>query len=112
VIDQDIDFTGSPLGRPVHWRIEHRENENINCSTLRMTAEEIRAEYGAAVDSILGSQSKMNVTIENYQSDAWQKTRTPVLDPQTGKVRSFESFKSEFGQGERGAIEELARRRH
>src|SRR5262245_59263379 len=91
VMDQDIEFTHRPFGLPDHWRIERRGNEEIYCSTKTMTSQEIR-KLGAVADLILDSQPKMRITFENYPSDSWQKIRTPVLDPRTGKVYSLAGF--------------------
>ena len=108
VLDQDIDFTHSPFGRPVHWRIERRGNEDVYCSTLTMTSPEIRKLYGEAVDAILGSQSKMTITLETYRSDSWRKIRTPAVDPRTGKTCSLESYLS---QEDQRRVTETARHR-
>ena len=109
VLDQDIDSTHSPLGRPVHWHIERRGNEDIYCSTFTAMSQEIRNFYGAAVDSILDSRPKMTITIETYPSDSWQKIRTPVLDPRTEKVCSLESG---LGQWERRLAEAVHQHRN
>jgi len=43
VLDQDMDFENSPWGRPVHWRIGQRGDQEVYCSKMIMTAEEILA---------------------------------------------------------------------
>ena len=67
-----------------------------------MMAWEIRALYGVAVDTILGSRSEMSVRNEVYDSDAWRKIRRTLTDPTTGKmlVRRLPSSNERIGFGD------------
>ena len=65
ILDEGVDPFHSPLGRPVHWRVECRGDEHIYCSTFQATRDEVARTFGDEGLGLLDpGQNEATVTIE------------------------------------------------
>ena len=65
ILEEGVDPFYSPLGRPVHWRIECRGDEHIYCSAYQATRDEVARMFGDEGLGLLDpGQKEATVTIE------------------------------------------------